>query len=90
MRRKRRGSVAPVPYETLVLPPGALRMSLVNATSDRYCAPRRRKLSVDQEAAVRVALTQGRTLRGVAADFGVSHETVRKVVDAIEHADAAA
>ena len=44
-----------------------------------YQAPRRRKLSPEQEAAIR-ALAQTRSLRALAADFGVSHETVRAVL----------
>ena len=43
-----------------------------------YHAPRRRKLSPDQEAAIR-ALAATKSLRSLAADFGVSHETVRAV-----------
>ena len=38
-----------------------------------------RKLSLDQESAIRV-LAQTKSLRSLAADFGVSHETVRRVV----------
>ena len=43
-----------------------------------YHSPRRRKLSPEQEAAIR-AQAGIRTLRELAADFGVSHETVRSV-----------
>ena len=43
-----------------------------------YHAPRRRKLSPEQEAAIR-ASAGSRTLRDLAAEFGVSHETVRAV-----------
>ncbi len=42
-------------------------------------SPRRRKLSSEQEAAIR-ALAQTRSLRVLAAEFGVSHETIRAVV----------
>ena len=38
-----------------------------------------RQLSPDQEAAIR-ALAQTKSLRSLAADFGVSHETVRAVL----------
>ena len=46
---------------------------------DGYQAPRARKLSPDQEAALR-RVAPGRSLRALAADFGVSHETVRAVL----------
>ena len=43
-----------------------------------YHTPRRRKLTAEQEAAIR-AEAGNRSLRELAADFGVSHETVRAV-----------
>ena len=44
-----------------------------------YQAPRPRRLTPEEEVAVR-ALAESRSLRSLAADFGVSHETVRRVV----------
>ena len=44
-----------------------------------YHAPRRRKLSLEQEAAIR-SEAGNRTLRELAGTFGVSHETIRSVV----------
>ena len=44
-----------------------------------YHAPRRRKRSPEQEAAIR-ALAGTSSLRPLAAEFGVSHETIRGVV----------
>ena len=44
-----------------------------------YHAPRRRKLSSAQEATIR-SEAGNRTLRELAAEFGVSHETVRRVL----------
>ena len=44
-----------------------------------------RKLSPDQESAIRI-LARTKSLRNLAADFGVSHETVRRM---IKDADAA-
>ena len=41
-----------------------------------YHTPRRRKLSPEQEAAIR-SLVPTKSLRELAAEFGVSHETVR-------------
>jgi hypothetical protein len=48
------------------------------ATPARYCA-RTRKLTSDQESTIRV-LAATRSLRSLAADFGVSHETIRSVI----------
>ncbi len=45
---------------------------------DTYQVPRRRKLLSEQEAAVR-AQAGNRSLRELAAEFGVSHETIRVV-----------
>ena len=39
----------------------------------------RRKLTVEQHAAIR-ALAATKSLRSLAADFGVSHETIRAVL----------
>ena len=44
-----------------------------------YQGPRRRKLTADQEAGIRAA-AGNRSLRSLAADVGVSHETVRAVL----------
>jgi hypothetical protein len=46
-----------------------------------YHTPRLRKLSPDQEAAIR-RLAATKSLRELAADFGVSHETIRTVLRA--------
>ena len=45
---------------------------------DSYHLPRPRKLSVEQEAAIHAAAGNW-SLRELAADYGVSHETVRAV-----------
>ena len=44
-----------------------------------YQTPRRRKLTREQEAAIR-ALAGDRTLRELGAEFGVSHEAIRAVL----------
>ena len=49
------------------------------ATPPRYLAARPRCLTPAQEAAIR-ALAGTKSLRSLAADFGVSHETVRAVL----------
>ena len=48
---------------------------------DTYPSSRRRKLTVEQVATIRVE-ADNRTLRELAAEFGVSHETVRAVLRA--------
>ena len=45
----------------------------------RFRCELRRKLTPDQEAAIR-SLAGTKSLRALAADFGVSHETVRAVL----------
>lgn len=52
----------------------------VSGRSERasYHSPRRRKLSPEQEAQIR-ALAGTTSLRSLAAEVGVSHETVRAV-----------
>jgi hypothetical protein len=46
---------------------------------ERYHEPRSRKLSAAQYDAIRIA-ADGRSLRRLAAQFGVSHETIRQVL----------
>ena len=82
LRRKRRGSDARLRH----LPPGSVAIAgapprRLSGRSKRaaYHTPRRRKLSPDQEAAIR-RLAAAKSLRELAAEFGVSHETVRAVL----------
>ena len=49
-----------------------------DAPAPRRYRVRARKLTPDQEAAIR-ALAATKSLRSLAADFGVSHETVRAI-----------
>ena len=64
------------PIDIAVVPP---RRVSGRTKRTAYCAPRQRKLSSEQEAAVR-SEAGNRTLRELAAEFGVSHETIRAVV----------
>jgi hypothetical protein len=50
-----------------------------DAPSSLRYRTRARKLTSEQESAVR-ALARSKSLRSLAADFGVSHETIRAVV----------
>jgi hypothetical protein len=63
------------------MPPARRRVG--RSRRDAYQAPRRRKLSPEQRAAIR-AQAGNRSLRELAAEFGVSHETVRAVLSAGE------
>ena len=82
--RKRRGSVSSPRHDTRGTEPidiAAVPPRRVSGRSKRasYHAPRRRKLSPEQEAAIR-SEAGNRTLRELAAAFGVSHETIRTVL----------
>ena len=94
-RRKRRGSHPHLqnllcPGRTLRVPVPDLRPSVPSASRWPAASPpdapaprryraRPRKLTPEQEDAAR-ALAATRSLRSLAADFGVSHETVRAVL----------
>ena len=79
--RKRRGSNTRLPHEFGVVVVAEVPPRRVSGRSQRtsYHAPRRRKLSPEQEAAIR-ALAGTKGLRWLGAAFGVSHETVRGVI----------
>jgi hypothetical protein len=55
------------------------RRAVGTSGREAYQNPRSRKLSLEQEAAIR-RQAGNRTLRELAADFGVSHETIRTVL----------
>ena len=82
--RKRRGSVSSPrhdkagtdPIDIAVVPPRRLSG---HSKRSAYHAPRRRKLTAEQEAAI-WALVATKSLRSLADELGVSHETIRKVV----------
>jgi hypothetical protein len=80
--RKRQGSVAHLrhlPPDLVVIAEAPPRR--VGGRSGRapYHPPRPRKLSPEQEAAIH-ANAGNRTLRELAAEFEVSHETVRAIL----------
>jgi hypothetical protein len=82
-RRKRRGSVSPPRHglagaEPLCVAAVPSRRLAGESQRASYQAPRPRKLSPEQEAAIRT-LVGTKSLRSLAAEFGVSHETVRAV-----------
>ena len=72
-----RGCILPADALVVALP--AARRRVGKSRRDAYHEPRWRKLSHEQAAAIR--RTPGnRSLRELAAEFGVSHETVRAVL----------
>jgi transposase len=82
--RNRWGSVSSPRHDTAGTEPidvASVPSRRVSGRSQRatYHTPRRRKLTAEQEAAIR-ALVATKSLRSLADEFGVSHETVRKVV----------
>ena len=72
-----RGCILPLDALVFALP--AERRRVGPSRRDAYHEPRRRKLSPEQAAAIR-ASAGNRSLRELAAEFGVSHETVRSVI----------
>jgi len=55
-------------------------MGELDGEERRYAAPRARKLSPQHEALIRTAASRGATLRQLAAEHGVSHVTVARIV----------
>jgi DNA-binding NarL/FixJ family response regulator len=79
--RKRRGSDAHIRHVldgTVVIATAPIRRVSGRSKRASYQTPRRRKLSPEQEAAIR-ANAGNHSLRELAAEFGVSHETIRTV-----------
>ena len=64
------------PIDIAVVPPR--RVSGLSKRAS-YQTPRKGKLSTNQKASIR-ANSGNRTLRELAAEFGVSHETIRAVL----------
>ena len=80
--RVRRGSdthLRHLPLGLVVIAEAPPRRVAGRATRASCTTPRQRKLSPQQEAAIR-ALAGTKSLRSLAAEFGVSHETVRAVL----------
>ncbi len=76
--RKRRGSLARLRHAPgyVVIAKAPERQPAGRSRREGYQTPRARKLTPEQEKAIRALAGTG-SLRSLAADFGVSHETVR-------------
>ncbi len=72
-----RGCILPLDALVFAYPPP--RRLSGRSRRDAYQGPRRRKLVPEQEAAIRTRAGI-HSLRELAAEFGVSHETVRAVL----------
>ncbi len=77
-QRKRRGSLAPIRH----FPKGWIIYSAPPPTLPRYTEPRPSKLCRGQVDAIVSAVNAGRTLREIAAEFGISAERVRQLAQA--------
>nr|MDQ3640056.1 hypothetical protein [Actinomycetota bacterium] len=82
--RKRRGSVSSPRYahrctEPLCFAPVPPRGVAGQSRRAPCHLPKRRKLSAEQEESIRAGASN-RTLRELAAEYGVSHETIRTVL----------
>ena len=81
--RKRRGSVASPRHANGILEPICVavippRRMTGHSRRAPYQTPRQRKLSPEHEAVIRANVDQ-RSLRDLAVEFGVSHETIRTI-----------
>ena len=86
--RKRRGSDSHIRHvldDTVVIAVALERRVSGRSKRASYQTPRQRKLSPEQEAAIR-ASAGNHSLRDLAAEFGVSHETIRTVLRSSETA----
>jgi hypothetical protein len=68
-----------VPDLRLTVPSAPRRPSRCDSPSSRRYRTRARKLTAEHEAAIR-SFASTKSLRSLAADFGVSHETIRAVI----------
>ncbi len=74
-------------FHGCILPAGAIlfveipvRRPRGRSGRDAYQHPRTGKLTAEQREAVRVAVVRGGSLRDVAAEFGVSHQTIANTI----------
>ena len=91
LRQGRARGIERLPSRDCILPPGAIVFAECPERRPRgrsgragYQEPRPGKLSTEEREAIRVAVARGRSLREVAAEFGVSHETVRAALLRVE------
>ena len=65
---------------TVVIATAPERQSTGKLRREGYQLPRPRKLTIEERDAVRLDANSGRSLRNLAAAYGVSHETIRSVL----------
>ena len=81
--RKRRGSDSHIRHVldgTVIIATAPGRCPAGQSGREGYQRPRARKLTSEDQDAVRLEADKGRSLRSLAAEFGVSHESIRTVV----------
>ena len=81
--RKRRGSDAHIRHVldgTMVIAAAPERSPVGVSGREGYQRPRPHKLATEERNAVRLEANSGRSLRNLAAAYGVSHETIRAVL----------
>ena len=74
-----RSRANPLPQGAVIIGHAPARRQVGISARSPYNQPRPRRLTLSERAAVLVA-APNRTLRELAADFGVSHETIRSVL----------
>ncbi len=57
-------------------------MGELDGEERRYSEPRKHKIGPNQEHAIRIAAARGSSLRGLAAENGVSHQTIASILRA--------
>jgi predicted DNA-binding protein (UPF0251 family) len=67
-------------HSTVVIATAPERSPVGVSEREGYQRVRPRKLTIDERDAVRLEADKGRSLRALAAVFGVSHETIRAVL----------
>ena len=65
---------------TVVIAAAPGRRTVGVSGREAYHRPRPRKLTIEERDAVRLEANSGRSLRSLAAMYGVSHETIRAVL----------
>jgi len=81
--RKRRGSDSHIRHVldgTVVIAVAPERSRSGVSRRESYQRPRPRKLTINERDAVRLEADKARTLRTLAAEFGVTHETIRAIL----------
>ena len=81
LRRKRRGTVSHIrDAASVIIAEAPERIPVGKSGREGYQQRRARKLGEAARIAIRQAASAGESLRSIAANFHVSHETIRTIV----------